>query len=155
MVVINILIYFIFSKIIIMEKIFEKINKLIDIKQYHVFINNKNIVSAKTLKNLKEKIKDFENPKKDIKCYIIRISIKPNYIYPLTINCSQYTITPNLTLMYDDNDMSQSFTYTEKELLEYSFKLSHIKKIIKAMKKDLVSFEKSTDTITNVFNALD
>ena len=138
-----------------MDKIFEKIKKLIDITQTHIFINNKIIVSAKSLKSLKEKIKkDFENPDKDIKCFIVTISIHPEYKFPLTINCSQYTITPKLSLLTKEDDVSQTFTYSEKELLKNSFKLSHIKKIIKALKKDLVSFENSSVTITSVFNSL-
>jgi hypothetical protein len=139
-----------------MEKIFEKITKLIDIKEYHLFMNNKIIVSAKTLPSLKKKIKeDFDNPEKDIKCFIVSLSLDLNYKYPLMINCSSYTITPKLSLISIDDDVSQTFTYSKKELEEYSFKLSHIKKIIKVLKKDLVSFEKSTISITNVFKVLD
>jgi hypothetical protein len=71
------------------------------------------------------------------------------------INCSSYTVTPKLSLVSKDDDVSQTFTYSKKELEKYNFKLSHIKKIIKALKKDLVSFEKSSVSITNVFNALE
>ena len=139
-----------------MEKIFEKIKNLIDIKQDHIFINNKIVVSAKSLKSLKEKIKkDFENPEKDIKCFIISISINPKYKFPLTINCSQYTITPKLSLVYKDDDVSQTFTFSEKELEINGFKIIHIKKIIKALKKDLISFKNSSVSITDVFNALE
>ena len=38
-----------------MEKIFEKITNLINIKEYHIFIDNKIIVSAKGLPSLKKK----------------------------------------------------------------------------------------------------
>lgn len=139
-----------------MEKIFEKIKTIIDVKQYHLFINNKIIVSAKTLKSLKEALKkEFDNPEKDIKCFIVRLKINLDYKYPLTINCSQYTISPKLSLNCDEDDVSQTFTYSEKELINYGFKLSHIKKIIKALKKDLVSFEKSSISITNIFKALE
>ena len=138
-----------------MEKIFEKITNLIDIKEYHIFINNKIVVSAKTIPNLKKKIKEeFDNPEKDIKCYMVSLSLDPNYKYPLMINCSSYTITPKLSLISIDDDVSQTFTYSKKELEEYSFKLSYIKKIIKALKKELISFEKSSVPITNVFNVL-
>jgi hypothetical protein len=40
-----------------MEKIFEKIKKLIDIKEYHIFINNVIVVSGKSLPSLKKKLK--------------------------------------------------------------------------------------------------
>ena len=139
-----------------MEKIFEKITKLINIKEYHIFINNKIVVSAKTLPVLKKKIKEeFDNPNKDIKCFIVSLSLDINYKYPLMINCSSYTITPRLSLISTDDDVSQTFTFSKKELEEYSFKLSYIKKIIKALKKELISFEKSSIPITNVFKLLD
>ena len=138
-----------------MEKIFEKITKLIDIKEYHIFINNKIVVSAKTLPGLKKKIKEeFDNPNKDIKCFIVSLSLDINYKYPLMINCSSYTITPKLSLISTDDDVSQTFTFSKKELEEYSFKLSYIKKIIKALEKELISFEKSSVPITNVFKLL-
>ena len=139
-----------------MDKIFDKIRNTIDIKMEHLFINNKVVVTAKGLKSLKLKVKeDFENPKKDIKCFIISLSIKPDYKFPLTINCSQFTITPKLNLLYKDDDMAQTFTYSKNELLEYKFKLSHLKKIMKALKKDLISFEKQLVPITDVFNSLE
>jgi hypothetical protein len=119
-----------------MEKIFEKITKLIDIKEYHIFINNKIVVSAKTLPSLKKKIKEeFDNPEKDIKCFMISLSLDPSYKYPLMINCSSYTITPKLSLLSTDEDVSQTFTFSKKELEEYSFKLSYIKKNNKSLKK--------------------
>lgn len=139
-----------------MEKIFDKIKDIIDIKMDHLFINNKVVTTAKGLKSLKLKIKeDFENPKKDIKCFIFTIAIKPDYKFPLMINCSQYTITPKLNLLYKEDDMAQTFTYSEKELIKYKFKLSHLKKIMKALKKDLVSFENRTVPITDIFNSLE
>jgi hypothetical protein len=132
-----------------MEKIFEKINKLINTKEYHLFINNKIIVSAKSLKSLKEKIKeDFENPTEDIKCFIVSISLDKNYKYPVMINCSQYTITTKLGLFIRSDDNSQTFTYSEKELDEYGFKISHIKKMMKAIEKDEISFEERTIPIS-------
>ena len=139
-----------------MEKIFEKITNLIDIKEYHIFINNKIVVSAKSMPTLKKKIKEeFDNPTENMKCFIVRISLDSEYKYPLMINCSSYTITPKLSLVAIDDDVTQTFTYSKKELEKYNFKLSHIKKIIKALKQDLVSFEKSSVTITSVFNSLE
>lgn len=139
-----------------MEKIFDKIKDMIDIKQYHLFINNKVVTTAKTLPDLKLKIKeDFENPKKDIKSFIIRLRINPDYKFPLTINCSQHTVTPKLGLFAREDDMSQTITYSEKELENIGFKLSHLKKIIKVIKKDLISFEKNSVPITEVINLLE
>jgi hypothetical protein len=139
-----------------MEKIFEEITKLIDIKEYYIFINNKIVVSAKSLPSLKKKIKEeFDHPEKNIKCFIVSLSLDSEYKYPLMINCSSYTITPKLSLVSIDDDVTQTFTYSRKELEKYNFKLSHIKKIMKALKNDLVSFEKSSVPITNVFNSLE
>jgi hypothetical protein len=139
-----------------MEKLIEKITSLINIKKYHIFINNKIVVSAKGLPSLKKKIKEeFDNPDKNIKCFIVSFSLDQEYKYPLMINCSSYTITSKLSLVSTDDDVSQTFTYSKKELDKYSFKLDHIKKIIKVLKKDLVSFEKSSVPITNVFNVLE
>ena len=136
-----------------MEKIFEKINKLIDIKEYHLFINNKIIISAKSLKSLKERIKEeVENPTKDIKCFVVSISLDKNYKYPVMVNCSQYTITPKLGLFSREDDNMQTFTYNEKELEKNSFKLSHIKKMMKAIKKDQISFEERTIPISTLFS---
>jgi hypothetical protein len=138
-----------------MEKIFEKITKLINIKEYHIFINNKIVVSAKTIPGLKKEIKEFDNPEKEIKCYMISLSLDPNYKFPLMINCSSYTITPKLSLTSTDEDVSQTFTFSKKELEEYNFKLSYIKKIIKVLKKELISFEKSSIPISTVFKVLE
>jgi hypothetical protein len=138
-----------------MEKIFDKITKLINIKEYHIFINNKIVVSAKTIPSLKKEIKEFDNPEKEIKCYMISLTLDPNYKFPLMINCSSYTITPKLSLTSTDEDVSQTFTFSKKELEEYNFKLSYIKKIIKVLKKELISFEKSSIPITTVFKVLE
>lgn len=138
-----------------MEKIFEKINRLIDVKNYHLFINGKIIISSKSLKSLKEKIKEgFENPTKDIKCFIISVSLDKDYKYPVMVNCSQYTITPKLGLFIRGDDNSQTFTYTEEELENLGFKISHLKKMMKAIKKDLISFEERTVPISSVLNSV-
>ena len=138
-----------------MEKIFEKINKLINVKEYHLFLNNKEILSAKSLKSLKERLKEnFENPDKDIKGFIIKIGLPKEETKLLTINCSQYTITTNLSIVSRsrEGDTTQTFTYTNEELVKYGFKISHIKKMIKVIKKDLLSFDGSRISISTVFN---
>jgi hypothetical protein len=50
--------------------------------------------------------------------------------------------------------MSQTFTYSESELEKFNFKLTHLYKIMKALKEDLISFETSSVPITTVFNVL-
>jgi hypothetical protein len=134
----------------------EKINKLIDTNKYHLFTkgnNNKIILSETTLKKIKDELKTFENPSKYIKVYLVSINIDPKYKYPIIINCSQNTITPKLALLTKEDDMSISITYTKDELLKLGFKLSHIKKIIHALKNDLIDFTDLTESITDLLKA--
>jgi len=88
--------------------------------------------------------------KKDIKGFLIRITINNKEKYILNINCVQITLTPKLFIGPKDDDASQIFTYTEDELLKNGFKLSHIKKMMRAIKKNLISFEKSNISITEL-----
>ena len=140
-----------------MEKVLlklEKINNIIDPNKYHLFRNNKIILSSKSLKSLKEDLKTFENPTKNIKVFLVSINIKPKYKYPLIINCTQQTITTKLALLTSEDDMSVSITYTNDELLKYGFKLSHIKKIMNSIKKDLIDYSDLTESITNINHKL-
>lgn len=126
-------------------------SKDINFKQYHIFKNNKVIASSSTMKKLKDEVKEtFDAPSKNIKVYIISFSSKTNF--PLTITCSQFTITPNLTLIAKDDDMSQKVYYNKEEYEKYKFKMSHIKKIIKALKDELLSIEPDYWTISEVLS---
>lgn len=126
-------------------------SKDIDFKQYHIFKNNKVIASSSTMKKLKDEVKKtFDAPSKNIKVYIISFSSKINF--PLTITCSQFTITPKLTLIAKDDDMSQKVYYNKEEYEKYKFKMSHIKKIIKALKDELLSIEPDYWTISEVLS---
>ena len=139
-----------------MEKVLsklEKIDNLIDTNKYHLFRNNKIILSETTLKKIKDELKTFEIPSKYIKVYLVSINIDPKYKYPIIINCSQNTITPKLALLTKEDDMSISITYTKDELLKLGFKLSHIKKIIHALKNDLIDFTDLTESITDLLKA--
>jgi hypothetical protein len=139
-----------------LEAIYDKIRDTVDLKLEYLYINNKVVATGKSMKSLKENVKEnFENPAKDIKCFIIRLSIKPDYKHKLIISCAQHTVTPKLGLFAREGDMAQTFTYSDKELLKYKFKLSHLKKIMKVIKKDLISYEKSSVPITDVFKALE
>jgi hypothetical protein len=143
-----------------MEKVLLKLNKindLIDTNKYHLFTkgnNNKIILSETTLKKIKDELKKFENPTKYIKVYLVSLNIDPKYKYPLIINCSQNTITPKLALLTKEEDMSISITYTKDELLKLGFKLSHIKKIIYALKNDLIDFTDLTESITDLLKSI-
>jgi hypothetical protein len=76
-------------------------------------------------------------------------SCKKNNI-PLSINCGQITITPKLFIGPKDDDTFQTFTYTKDELINNGFKMTHIKKMMKAIKNNLISFEKSSISITEL-----
>ncbi len=128
----------------------EQVDKKIDSSLDHMFRNNKLILSAKSLKEMKEKLQDFENPSKDLKVFIIRIKIDPNSKYAMVISISQHTITPDLKLLTRMGDMALSVTYSEEEYNKYKFKLSYIYKIIKDMKEDKIDYSKLSTPISKL-----
>ena len=136
------------------DKLIKKINeikKILDPKKDHLFVGNELVVSEKTGKLLKEHIKEnYEPPQKNIKAYIIRIDVDKKNNIPLSINCGQITITPKLFIGPKDDDTFQTFTYTKDELIDNGFKMTHIKKMMKAIKNNLISFEKSSISITEL-----
>ena len=130
------------------------IDKSIDYNKYYIYRNNKPILSDITIKKLKDNIKEnITPPKTNKKVFIIRFNNRPDNQYPLMINCTQKTITTNLALVMEDDDVFQTITFDQEELKKYGFKKSYISKIIKAVKNYLISFENSSVTITDVFNA--
>lgn len=133
------------------KKIINEINKVLEPSISHLFVGNELVASEKTLKLLKDDIKEnYEPPKKNIKGFIIRITIDIKDKTPIYINCVENTITPKLTIGPKDDDAFQTFTYTKDELLNNGFKMSHIKKMMKAIKNNLISFEKSSISITEL-----
>ena len=56
------------------------------------------------------------------------------------VNCFQLTLTTDLILKQMPDDKGQTITYTIEELETIGFKLSHIPKIIKAIKNKTISF---------------
>jgi hypothetical protein len=133
------------------KKIINEINKVLEPSISHLFVGNELVSSEKTLKLLKDDIKEnYEPPKKNIKGFIVRITIDIKDKTPIYINCVENTITPKLTIGPKDDDAFQTFTYTKDELLNNGFKMSHIKKMMKAIKNNLISFEKSSISITEL-----
>ena len=127
------------------------IDQTYDMSNYHLFKNNKSILEASTITNLKKSIKEnIEPPKSDTKVFVISFSIDTKYKFPLIIVCGQYTLTNKLALVMKDDDIAQTITWTKDELKKFGFKKSHINKIIKAIKFDLVSYKESHDSITHV-----
>ncbi len=116
----------------------------------YLYRNNKVILAAPSFRKLKEDIKRFENPSKDLKVYSVDFSLDTKYKYPLIINCTETTLTPKLNLVVKMEDMTLSITYTKDELIKYGFKKSHITNIIKAIKYNLLSYDKLSIPITDL-----
>jgi hypothetical protein len=141
-----------------MDELNKKLNKklneakdILDPTKVHLFVANELIASVKTLKLLKGYVKEnYDEPKKNIKGYIIRFNIDKKNKILLHIELTQVTITPKLFIGPKDDDAFQTFTYTKEELIKYGFKLSQIKKMIKAIKNNTISFEKSSISITEL-----
>jgi hypothetical protein len=137
-----------------MDKLNKKIDAIKDIlspSQSHLFVGGDLAASGKNPKEVKEYVKNTYNPpSKNIKSYLITLKINKNSNEPLIINCNEMTITPKLIIKSTDDDGFQTFIYTKNDLLKYGFKMSHIKKIIKAIKTESVSFEKSFIPITDL-----
>lgn len=128
-----------------------EINKVLQPSMSHLFVGNEIVASEKTAKLIKQYVKEnYEPPKKNIKGFIIRITIDIKDKTPIYINCVENTITPKLFIGPIDDDASQTFTYTKDELIDNGFKMSHIKKMMKAIKNNLISFEKSSISITEL-----
>jgi hypothetical protein len=135
------------------DKKINEIKKVLDPNKDHLFVGNELVASEKASKILKESVKEnYEPPQKNIKAYIIRIDIDKKNKFPLSINCGQITITPKLFIGPKDDDTFQTFTYTKDELLDNGFKMSHVKKMIKAIKNNLISFEKSNISISELLS---
>lgn len=118
---------------------------------YHLFVGNKIISSEKIMRLLENDIKkNFVAPKKLIKGYIIRMKIDKNNKSIISINCDQVTINEKLIIKSLESDGFQTFIYSTDELLKHGFKMSHIKKMIKAIKNHTVKFDKSFITITEL-----
>jgi hypothetical protein len=134
------------------NKLEKKLDNLkLDPSLEHLYIDNELITSQKTFKAIKELIKqEYEKPSDNIHGFLISMKINKNSKTPLIINCSQITITPKLFVGPQEDDAFQSFTYNINELIKYGFKLVHIKKMMRAIKKNTVSFEKDSISISEL-----
>ncbi len=127
------------------------IDNIYDMSNYHLFKNSKQILEDSSINNLKKAIREnIKPPTKDTKVFVINFSIKPKSEFPLKILCGQYTLTNKLALVMTEDDTAQTITYTKDELKKYGFKKTHVSKIIKAIKNDLVSYEDFHDSITHI-----
>lgn len=134
-----------------LDKKLEDIKKVLQPSMSHLFVANELVSSHKLPKLLREDVKkNFDPPKKPIKGYIIRMKIDKNEKHIISINCIQVTINEKLNIKSLEGDGFQTFTYTSEEILKNSFKMSHIKKMIKSIKNHTVKFDKSFISITEL-----
>lgn len=130
------------------------LKNLINYNNIELYRNNKLILIANNMKDLKDKIKNEINPpSKDIPVFVIQYKIKENTKFPLTIGCSQQKITPDLKLIVESDDKSQIILYTKDDIDKFS--LLHLTKIMKAIKNKTIPLTTFTNvTITDVLNSL-
>ena len=130
-----------------------KIDETYDMKQIHLFKNPTAlyILSEKTLSNLKKSIKEnIENPNEDVNVFLVKFKLNLNDKTPLRISFAPYFITEKLNLVSDYDNSSLTIEYSKNELEKYGFNKKHIKKIIKAIKNNKVSYEELSDNISNI-----
>lgn len=119
----------------------DKIKLDIDLDKYHLFYKKKHILEAKNIKELKKLVKsNIKNPTKDRKVFVVYFAINEKSKYPLTISCSEFTISTNSVLTMENEDSSQTILWTKENLLELGLKNSHLNKIFDAFKNDSISF---------------
>lgn len=122
---------------------------------FYLVNNNKIILFEESFKldDLKKTIKkNINNPKKNIKVYILRIIKSKSKKYVLMVSCNRYTITPDLNLKLIDKDVQffQTITWTQEEFEKLGLKKSFFIKIINAVKNDLISIEDDYVSISEV-----
>jgi len=135
-----------------LDKRIKEINDILKPSLSHFFVGGDLVGSEKTTMGLKTYIKqNYDAPSKNIKGYLIRLKLdKTDKNQILIMNCTELTITPKLLIKTLENDGYQTITYSSNELIKHGFKLSHIKKVIKAIKNNTVSFDDSIISITEL-----
>ncbi len=129
------------------------IDNSIDLSKYHLFKKDKSLLSADNMIKLKKSIKEnVKSPQKNTKVYIVNFSIDNTKNKPFKIILAQFTLTTKLNLIIDDDDYSQTITFTEDELKKYKFRVNHINKIIEAFKNNKISFAKLSVSISKILN---
>lgn len=133
------------------DKKLDKINDVLEPSKSHLFVGGDLVASGKNPKEVKDYIKNTYNaPSKDIKSYLITLKINKTSNDLLIINCVEMTITPKLIIKSTEDDGFQTFVYTVNDFKKYGFKMLHIKKIIKAIKTESVSFERNSIPISEL-----
>lgn len=134
-----------------LDKKIEDIKKVLQPSITHLIVSNELISSHKLPKLLRDDVKkNFDPPKKPIKGYIVRMKIDKNEKNIIGISCVQVTITEKLIVKSLDGDEFQTLTYTKDELLKHGFKMSHLKKLMKAIRTYQIKSINSFITITEL-----
>lgn len=134
----------------------KNIDAILSTEYYHVFYKNKELkpLMQKTLPKVEKAIKENVNPPKSNK-KVYKVSLKYNPESEkrrLVISCGQFTITPKLVLAKGQDDDVFTISYSTDELKKYGFELSHIKKIIKKIKKEELDVEYQFITISEILD---
>lgn len=132
-----------------------KIDKSYNMTQIHLFKNPSStyILGEKTLPKLKKAIREnVKMPSKDIKVFLIKfkLNLDDKNQCPLRISFAPYFITEKLKLISDQDNQALTIEYSKDEFEKYGFEKEHIKKIIKAIKNNKVSYKELSDNITNI-----
>jgi methyl coenzyme M reductase gamma subunit len=130
------------------------IDDIVDINAMYVFHGHKLILKENgTMGKLKNEIKNFDPPKKDMKVFIITFGKSKNKEKMFFVHCEESTITTNLGLITSARNKGKMITYSEAELTKREFRLSDVGHIIKVMTNDLISMSTSKSSITEVLEA--
>jgi len=120
----------------------------------YLFVGGDIVAEGKGPKEVKDYVKEhYEPPKKNIKGYLVRITLNKERKEPIIVNCLEMTITPRFTMKSEDDDGFQTLKYSKSELDKYGFKMSHIKKLIKAIKDETVDFQNATINISQLLES--
>lgn len=118
----------------------KNIDSILSIDYFHIFYRGKELkqLTHKSLSGVEKAIKENVNsPKTDKKVYLIKLKYIPDSEKKIIIiSCCKYTITPKLLMAKKKDDDCFTIIYSQKEYQKYNFDISHIKKIIKKIKKD-------------------
>ena len=122
-----------------------------DREKDYLYIDNDLITSDTSFKKIKDTIKkDYDAPKKNVKGFLVKFNIKDSKKEYMSIIITQITITPKLFIGATDDDLFKVFTYSPEEYKKYGLTESIVKKCIKAVKDNLISFENNKDSITDL-----
>jgi hypothetical protein len=127
-------------------------NQDIDFNKIYLYTNKgQQILKSNDLTKLKQDIKERIAPvSKDKKLFVVSYSFNKTRDKPLKFVVTQYTLTPKMSLIAKDGDITQSFTYTRDEVKKYQFSEDYIKKIINILSTGKQIFKEMNVSISDV-----